>query len=85
MAYFNLVNFLVMIFVTVYVLSSSWGQMLDWWLAIYIYYMILGFSGVVLSLWVSLDGKRLEHYSIKLRSLEKKLLELEKKVKLIKP
>ena len=85
LAYFNLLNFLVMIFVTVYVLYSSWGQMQDWWLAIYSYYVILGCSGVVIALWIAIDGKRLEHYAVKIRNLEKKLIELEKKVRLIKP
>ena len=85
LAYFNLLNFLVMIFVTVYVLYSSWGQMQDWWLAIYSYYVILGCSGVVIALWIAIDGKRLEHYAVKIRSLEKKLNELEKKIRLIKP
>ena len=85
LAYFNLLNFLVMIFVTVYVLYSSWGQMQDWWLAIYSYYVILGCSGVVIALWIAIDGKRLEHYAVRIRNLEKKLIELEKKVRLIKP
>ena len=84
LAYFNLVNFLVMIFVTLYMVYSFWGQLQEWWLAIYTYYVILGCSGVVLSLWISLDGKRLTHYSVKLRNLEKKIIELEKKIRLIK-
>jgi len=85
LAYFNLLNFLVMIFVTVYVLYSFWVQMQDWWLALYSYYVILGCSGVVMALWIAIDGKRLEHYAVRIRNLEKKLIELEKKVRLIKP
>ena len=84
LAYFQLVNFVVMIIVTAYVMSSYWGQMQDWWLALYMYYIILGCSGAVIAVWIGLDGKRLEHYSVKIRSLEKKLNELEKKIKLIK-
>jgi len=57
LAYFHLLNFLIMIFVTVYVLNSFWGQMDDWWLAIYGYYLILGFSGVAIALWIAIDGK----------------------------
>ena len=85
LAYFNLVNFLVMIFVTVYVLYSFWGQLQDWWLAIYSYYVILGCSGVVIAFWMGIDGKRLENYAEKIRSLEKRLIALEKKIRLIRP
>lgn len=85
LAYFNLANFLVMILVTVYVLSSFWGQLQDWWLALYGYYVILGCSGAAIALWIGIDGKRLERYAERIRSLEKKLIELEKKIKLIKP
>ena len=85
LAYFNLANFLVMILVTVYVLSRFWGQLQDWWLALYSYYVILGCSGAAIALWIGIDGKRLERYAERIRSLEKKLNELEKKIKLIKP
>jgi len=85
LAYFHLLNFLVMIFVTVYVLHSFWGQLQDWWLALYSYYVILGCSGVAIAFWIAIDGKRLERYGVKIRSLEKKLIELEKKIRLIKP
>ncbi|PVX25542.1 MAG: hypothetical protein CW691_04185 [Candidatus Bathyarchaeum sp.] len=85
LAYFQLANFLVMIFVTVYVLNSFWGQQQDWWLALYGYYVILGCSGAVIAAWIAIDGKRLESYAVKIRSLEKKLIELEKKIRLIKP
>jgi hypothetical protein len=84
LAYFNLVNFLVMVFVTFYVLYSFWGELQGWWLAVYSYYVILGCSGVVIALWLALDGKRLESYSNKIRSLEKKLIEVEKIIKWIK-
>jgi len=85
LAYFNLVNFVVMIFVTVYVLSSFWGQLQDFWLVLYGYYVILGCSGVAVSFWIGIDGNRLDSYSKRARILEKKLIELEKKVRLIKP
>lgn len=73
-----------MIFVTVYVLYGFWGQLQDWWLAVYSYYIILGCCGVVMALWIALDGKRLERYAAKIRSLEKKLIDVEKKIRLIK-
>jgi hypothetical protein len=49
-----------MIGVTVYLLKGAWGQTDDWLLAIYSYYLILGVSGVVIALWIAIDGKRLE-------------------------
>jgi ABC-type tungstate transport system substrate-binding protein len=83
LAYFNLVNFLVMIAVTVYLLLGSSEELGGLWTAIYAYYVILGCSGIVMALWIAIDGKRLEKYANKIRSLEKKLTELEKKIKLI--
>ena len=74
-----------MIFVTAYVLNSFWGQMEDWWLSLYSYYLILGLSGVAIALWIAIDGKRLERYASKIRELEKKLITIEKKIKFIKP
>ena len=85
MAFFNLVNFLVMIFVTAYIMYNYWDQIQDWWLVLYSYYVILGCSGLVIAFWIGIDAKRLERYSEKIKNLEKKLIELEKKIKLIKP
>ena len=85
MAYFHLLNFLIMICVTIYLLNSFWGQMEDLWVAIYSYYLILGISGVVIAFWIAIDGKRLERYAVKIRELEQKLVALEKKIRIIKP
>ncbi len=85
LAYFHLLNFLIMIFVTIYLLHSSWGQMEDLLLTIYSYYLILGLSGVIIALWIAIDGKRLERYALKIREMEKKLVALEKKIRNIKP
>ncbi len=74
-----------MILVTVYVLNSLWGNLETWKLALYSYYVILGCSGIVIAFWIGIDGKRLERYAKRIRSLEKKLIELEKKIRLIKP
>jgi len=74
-----------MIFATVYVLYSFWGQLQDWRLTLYSYYLVLGCSGVAIAFWIAIDGKRLENYAAKMRSLEKKLIELEKKVRIMKP
>lgn len=85
LACFHLLNFIVMIFVTVYLLNSYWGQMDDWWLTIYSYYLILALSGASIALWIAIDGKRLERYAANIKKLEEKLSELEKKIRIIKP
>lgn len=85
LAYFHLLNFVIMIFVTVYVLSSLWGQLEMWSFVLYIYYLVLGFSGVAMAFWIAIDGKRLERYSANIRKMEEKLTELEKKIRIIKP
>ena len=85
LAYFHLLNFVIMIFVTIYVLNSQWEQLEEWMLALYIYYIIMGFSGVSIATWIAIDGKRLKRYAIHIKNLEKKLIALEKKIKLIKP
>jgi ABC-type tungstate transport system substrate-binding protein len=72
-----------MIAVTIYVLFGSSEELGAWWAAINVYYVILGCSGIVMALWIAIDGKRLERYANKIRSLEKKFTELEKKIKLI--
>jgi len=85
LSYFHLLNFVIMIFATAYVLGSLWGQLEEWMLALYIYYMILGLSGVAIAFWIAIDGKRLERYAANVRKLEEKLIELEKKIRIIKP
>ena len=85
LAYFHLLNFLIMIAVTVYLLNSFWGELDEWFMAIYSYYLILGVSGVAIALWIALDGKRLERYALKIRELEKKLVAVEQKIRNIKP
>ena len=84
LACFHLVNFTIMIVATAYVLYSQWTKLEEWILILYIYYVILGFSGVSLATWIAIDGKRLERYADHIKKLEEKLIELEKKIKLIK-
>jgi hypothetical protein len=47
--------------------------------------MILGLSGVAIAFWIAIDGKRLERYATNIRRMEEKLVELEKKIRIIKP
>jgi hypothetical protein len=56
-----------------------------WSFVLYIYYLVLGFSGVAMAFWIAIDGKRLEHYADNLRKMEEKLVELERKIRIIKP
>lgn len=85
LACFHLLNFAIMILATIYVLNSQWTQLEEWMLTLYIYYVILGFSGVSIAAWVAIDGKRLERYATTIKKLEEKLIALEKKIRLIKP
>jgi len=85
LAYFHLLNFVIMIFATAYVLNSLWGQLETWSLTLYIYYIILGLSGVAIAFWIAIDGKRLERYAANVRKMEEKLIALEKKIRVIKP
>lgn len=84
LACFHLLNFLIMIFATIYVLNSFWGNLETWRLALYSYYLIVGISGVVIAGWIAIDGKRLERYAANIRKLEKKLIAIEQKMRVIK-
>lgn len=85
LAYFHLLNFAIMIFATIYVLVNLWGQLQTWNLILYIYYVILGCSGIAIAYWIAIDGKRLERYAAIAKKMEEKLLALEKKIRIIKP
>lgn len=85
MACFNLLNFLVMIIVTIYLMSGYYEHVGNWPPAVYTYYLILGISGMVIASWIAIDGKRLEHYAANMKTLEEKLIELEKKIRIIRP
>lgn len=74
-----------MIFSIIYILNSLWEELEAWVSTLYIYYIIVGLSGVALAFWLAIDGKRLEQYAEKIRNLEKKFIELEQKIKIIKP
>ncbi len=79
-----LVNFLVGVFSSLYLLSSLWNHMEQWQIAHYVYYMVLALCGVVLSLWLATDGQYLERCTVKLRDLESRILDFEKRINNIK-
>ena len=85
LAFFHLLNFLIMISATIYILNSFGGQLEAWRLPLYSYYLIMGLSGAAIAYWIAIDGTRLERYSANIEELEKKLLELEQKLKIMKP
>ncbi len=74
-----------MLFATIYALITLWGKVENWISTLYIYYIIVGFSGVVLALWIGIDGKRLERYATKMKKLEQKLIALDQKIRILKP
>ena len=74
-----------MLFATIYALNNLWGKVENWISTLYIYYIIVGFSGVVLALWIGIDGKRLERYATKMKKLEQKLIALDQKIRILKP
>ena len=74
-----------MIIATIYILNNQWAQLEEWMLTLYIYYIILGLSGVSIAAWIGIDGKRLERYASHIRKLEEKLIALEEKIRHIKP
>jgi hypothetical protein len=73
-----------MIFATIYVLGNMWGQLETWSLTLYIYYIVVGCSGVAIAYWIAADGKRLERYATIAKKMEEKLVDLEKKIRIIK-
>jgi predicted membrane protein len=84
LAFFHLLNFLIMVLATIYLLNSLGGQIEAWRLPLYSYYLIMGLSGAAIAYWIAIDGKRLEHYSANIEELEKKLQKLEQKIKIMK-
>jgi predicted membrane protein len=85
LAFFHMMNFLIMIFATIYILYSFGGQLEAWRLPLYTYYLIMGLSGAAIAYWIAIDGKRLENYAANLEQLQQKLLKLEQTIKIIKP
>ena len=84
LACIHLLNFIVGIFATGYVLNTSWDYLENWQISLYIYYLILGFCGVVIACWIMIDGKHIEHCSVEIRDLEKRILDLERQINRIK-
>jgi len=84
LACIHLLNFLIGILATVYVLNSSWHHLETWQISLYIYYIVLGFCGVAIACWIVMDGKHIEHCAVEIRDLERRILDLERQIDRIK-
>jgi len=84
LASIHLLNFLIGIFATSYVLNSSWNHPETWQISLYIYYLVLGFCGVAIACWIVMDGKHIQHCTVEIRDLEKRILDLERQIDRIK-
>jgi hypothetical protein len=83
--FFHILNFLIMILATIYILNTFGDQLEAWRLPLYTYYLIMGLSGAATAYWIAVDGKRLENYANNIEQLEKKLFKLERTIKIMKP
>jgi len=79
-----LLNFVIGIFATVYVLNNSWDYIETWQISLYIYYLVLGFCGVTIACWFVMDGKHIEHCSVEIQDLGKRIQDLERQIDRIK-
>lgn len=84
LAYTHLLNFLFGIFATVYVLGVFWSFLEMWQMSLYVYYLVLGFCGVALAFWIAMDGKHIEHCTVEMKDLERRILDLERKIDYVK-
>jgi len=79
-----LLNFVIGIFATIYILNSSWNDIETWQISLYIYYLVLGFCGVAVACWIVMDGKHIEHCAVEIQNLEKRIQDLERLIDRIK-
>ena len=84
LAYIHLLNFLIGIFATGYVLNSFWTYLETWQISLYIYYLVLGFCGAAIACWIVVDGKHIEHSVARAQDLERRIQDLERQIDLIK-
>ncbi|MGQ9459845.1 MAG: hypothetical protein ACUVRA_01250 [Candidatus Bathyarchaeaceae archaeon] len=84
LATIHLLNFLIGIIATGYILNSSWNNLENWQLSFYIYYLVLAFCGVSIACWIIMDGRHIERCAVEIRNLEKRILDLERQIDRIK-
>ena len=79
-----LMNFVIGIFATVYVLNSSWSHIETWQVFLSVYYLVLGLCGVTVACWIVIDGTHIERCAVEIRDLERRLVDLERQIDRIK-
>jgi hypothetical protein len=79
-----LLNFLFGILSSIYLVHTLWAHLELWQLTHYAHYFVLGLCGIVLSLWIAVDGKHVEHCTRNIRDLERRIVDFEKKIDHIK-
>lgn len=84
LAYTHLLNFLIGIFATSYVLNVFWSFLEMWQMTLYVYYLVLGFCGVAIAYWIAMDGKHVERCAVEIQDLERRILDLERRIDHIK-
>ena len=84
LAYLHLLNFLIGIFATGYVLTIFWNNLETWQTVLYFYYLVLGFCSVAIVYWIAWEGKNIEQGVDEIQDLQKRILELEKSINRIK-
>lgn len=84
LAYTHLMNFLLGIFSSIYLLCTLWNHLELWQVALYVYYLVLGLCGVELALWIATDGKHIERCVVNIQDLESRILDFERKIDRIK-
>jgi len=84
LAYTHLLNFLIGIFATSYILNVFWSFLEMWQMTLYVYYLVLGFCGVAIAYWIAMDGKHVERCAVEIQDLERRILHLERRIDHIK-
>ena len=84
LAYTHLLNFLIGIFATSYILNVFWSFLEMWQMTLYVYYLVLGFCGVAIAYWIAMDGKHVERCAVEIQDLERRILDLERRIDHIK-
>ena len=55
-----------------------------WQMTLYVYYLVLGFCGVAIAYWIAMDGKHVERCAVEIQDLERRILDLERRIDHIK-
>jgi len=82
----NIRGFVVSIYVLAFLLAlggvvgipeTAWTYIQDWEIALFAFYILIGFCGVLLAFWVYQDGQSLHDLNEKIYAFQKKIDEFE--------